>query len=635
MARNQKLQVDIEANDRASGKIDKVADKSDRLDKSDPKIDIEANDKASATLDDLASKLDDLGLPVGNLASKLGGKGGVAAGVVAIGAGLIVAAQNAAEVAFEAENLATLTGDSVEEASRLNAVWKQSGADSKDLQDVLLQMNGVLATNADLAATLGVNLNDGATVGQRFEQVAQALDRIPDAAKRSQIASQIFGEEGVRQYNAMRNSVDDLSSALADVPEGSVITDEEVADARKMQEQMRELTAEFESFATALGSVVVPVVGTTLTAFNDLFTGAEDVGRSIRGWFDGGEAQRNREFAGSVDAAADAARRFDTSLLDGATTYEEARKVADEYAATLDDGTDKLHAANLIVVEWNKSQQAATEAAAEAEAQSRLNTEAMRDQAKAANKTATTLGELERAAEAKAQADEDAAAAAEEHAEKVDELYQAGQRLVGGDIAVRNAQRDAAEAMAELSANATAQSVEVDAATESQLRAADAATDYEVKQREANGETVTAKERAEIYRSQLEQLADELEGPVRDAILGYIAELNNVPKSIDTWVNTNYRDVYHSEVNRDAAKAANNAATTGVPAFDDGGVVPGPTGSPQIIKAHGGETILPTHKKGGNPIVGPGVEVNIEHFHNDSPADVEAFASALNARLRI
>lgn len=33
--------------------------------------------------------------------------------------------------------------------------------------------------------------------------------------------------------------------------------------------------------------------------------------------------------------------------------------------------------------------------------------------------------------------------------------------------------------------------------------------------------------------------------------------------------------------------------------FDSGGVVPGPLGSPQMILAHGGETVLPTHKTGG------------------------------------
>jgi hypothetical protein len=36
-----------------------------------------------------------------------------------------------------------------------------------------------------------------------------------------------------------------------------------------------------------------------------------------------------------------------------------------------------------------------------------------------------------------------------------------------------------------------------------------------------------------------------------------------------------------------------------IPGFDDGGVVPGPRGSAQLIMAHGGETVLPTHKSGG------------------------------------
>lgn len=35
-----------------------------------------------------------------------------------------------------------------------------------------------------------------------------------------------------------------------------------------------------------------------------------------------------------------------------------------------------------------------------------------------------------------------------------------------------------------------------------------------------------------------------------------------------------------------------------IPTFDTGGVVPGPRGSPQLVLAHGGETILPTHKRG-------------------------------------
>ena len=41
----------------------------------------------------------------------------------------------------------------------------------------------------------------------------------------------------------------------------------------------------------------------------------------------------------------------------------------------------------------------------------------------------------------------------------------------------------------------------------------------------------------------------------------------------------------------------------GLPEFDNGGVVGGPLGAPKLAMVHGGETILPTHKRGGTPQV--------------------------------
>lgn len=48
------------------------------------------------------------------------------------------------------------------------------------------------------------------------------------------------------------------------------------------------------------------------------------------------------------------------------------------------------------------------------------------------------------------------------------------------------------------------------------------------------------------------------------------------------------------------------ARDLGIPGFDTGGVVPGPVGSPQLVMAHAGETILPTHKSMQAPMLGPG-----------------------------
>ncbi|UNC91700.1 phage tail tape measure protein [Candidatus Contubernalis alkaliaceticus] len=50
-----------------------------------------------------------------------------------------------------------------------------------------------------------------------------------------------------------------------------------------------------------------------------------------------------------------------------------------------------------------------------------------------------------------------------------------------------------------------------------------------------------------------------------------------------------------------------------MPSFDTGGTVPGPIGSPQIIMAHGGETILPTHKPEYQHLATQKTEATIRH----------------------
>lgn len=68
-----------------------------------------------------------------------------------------------------------------------------------------------------------------------------------------------------------------------------------------------------------------------------------------------------------------------------------------------------------------------------------------------------------------------------------------------------------------------------------------------------------------------------------------------------------------------------------IPGFDTGGVVPGPRGAPRLVLAHGGETILPTHKPGYmsnlSPIAsGAGtmtpIQINIGQVRDD--ADIRA-----------
>lgn len=67
-----------------------------------------------------------------------------------------------------------------------------------------------------------------------------------------------------------------------------------------------------------------------------------------------------------------------------------------------------------------------------------------------------------------------------------------------------------------------------------------------------------------------------------------------------------------------------------LPTFDKGGVVPGTVGSPQLILAHGGETVLPTHKPGGG--MAGGVTVNQTINTVASPSEVAQVSTALLMR---
>lgn len=157
---------------------------------------------------------------------------------------------------------------------------------------------------------------------------------------------------------------------------------------------------------------------------------------------------------------------------------------------------------------------------------------------------------LAKAIDAKAEADaaaEDAARAhteaLEEQRRKTDELHSAKAALVGGDIAVREAQRAAGVAVDELNAlidEGTASTDELSASQDNAalavLGAAQAAADLRVAQAEANGETTTAATKNALMRDELSKVASTLEpgSPLRLMIEGYIKDLDAIPDEVKT-----------------------------------------------------------------------------------------------------
>lgn len=360
-----------------SDKVDAVADDLDRIDGRDVDVDVEVDDteidNADSKLRGLADAAAGLPGPVGEFASKLGAVAGPGGAALAIGGALVAAANSAADVAVEAETLKNLIGGSVEDASRLAAVWKSTGDNElNDLQDIVLNMNAVLAESPELAAQIGINLADGRDGGQRFIQVVEHLNtEIDDTGERGQAAAQLFGEEGVRQVNTLTTLVGtDLQAAMDGVEDGQVIDDEDVANALELKEQFREMQAAITGMAVAFGSEIVPYVDYVITAIRavegleisgpgdggsiGLFTSLADLAGVVKdAWApvfgDGGSIETGAEHVEEVTAAVedsiDATGGFRSELASSVLDMDNVRRAGERSMGAIEDGADDAAAA--------------------------------------------------------------------------------------------------------------------------------------------------------------------------------------------------------------------------------------------------------------------------------------------------
>lgn len=339
--------VDVQVD---ADQIDKAQAKVRELDGATARVDVR-----TTGLDELSSQLDAIGLGrAGGLLSKAG------AGPAAIVGGLVLGANSLADsystAAANAENLSRFTGDTVENASRLNILMGQFGVEATDVQDILLQMTDVLSRNPDLVERLGINLADGRTGVERLVQVVGILNtQVDSAADRALLFSQLFGEEGARQVNAVTTAVGDLGRAIEDIPDARVVNAEQAEAARKYREEMAEAKGEIAAFTNELAQTALPALTGMLSVVNDISAGIQDwtgsglgswIGRiaSINplSWFD---APGKSGVEQLEDQTMKLAESFDLAQLAGLETFGAVRERVIEL-------TDNLDLANLVALRW-------------------------------------------------------------------------------------------------------------------------------------------------------------------------------------------------------------------------------------------------------------------------------------------
>lgn len=257
------------------------------LDGDQIRVIVEARDNATKKLEAIQTELRQLDgdtarvnvdVGGGSAPDGVGGYGGLggAMGVGALTAGLTAAGEQAVNTSLLVQAIADRTGAPLEQVSRLVAVFQDSGVEASDLFDMVLNVNGVLREQPELAEKLGIKITDNTTLVDLFLAAVAAVDsKFTDVGESAVVASQLFGEEGVRQVGAVKATVGDLQTAMDGVAATRVINPEDVEEARELNREMAELRGHME----AIGLAVIKPLNSTLGGARSYFGAVSDLGR--------------------------------------------------------------------------------------------------------------------------------------------------------------------------------------------------------------------------------------------------------------------------------------------------------------------------------------------------------------------
>lgn len=168
------------------------------------------------------------------------------------------------ETALAAGKFSEAAGWAVDDASRWSEVAADLGIPVATLEGAVLKFNKAVADGKPSIAEYGVEVvktKDGVIdANASFQNAITTIGGIEDPTKRAKAAQELFGRSYGEVAELMEMSADDLTKALAGVSDSKVITNEELAKARKMRELIDRVKDVWEDFVLAVGGAVVELV---------------------------------------------------------------------------------------------------------------------------------------------------------------------------------------------------------------------------------------------------------------------------------------------------------------------------------------------------------------------------------------
>jgi len=252
------------------------------------------------------------------------------------------------DTALAAGRFSDATGIAVDDASRWIEVADDVGVSADTLQGAFAKMNKSIADGKATWSEFGVEITrtaDGTVdANATFRDALTTIGAIVDPTLRAKAAQEVFGRSYGEVAELMEMSAEDLQAALESVGDEQVIDDDELKKAKKFRETMDEVSDALKAVQLWAGQAFVTVVNFLDSATDKAYRFGVEIRRS----FDD-DAHANWKIIDAFDDAESAAANFDRTLLTNAKSMDDVRKI-------VMDLTGSEHAANLVALEWKKSQ---------------------------------------------------------------------------------------------------------------------------------------------------------------------------------------------------------------------------------------------------------------------------------------
>lgn len=240
---------------------------------------INARDEASKEIDKLTGKLSGIGSKIGPAIKGIG-IGLAAAGTAAIGFGA-ASVKSFADTGDAVQKMAQRTGFATEALSELNYIAELSGATSQDLENAIRRISrvsdmagqGVENNYTRRLEQLGLSVEEFIALPQeeKFNSILNELAGVDDAAQRTAIAFDLFGDAGTRLLPMVESGSEAIEGMRQEAHELGLVFDQEAADsAANFNDALTKVQGAMQGVMNEIAQALMPALEPLADAFLDL-----------------------------------------------------------------------------------------------------------------------------------------------------------------------------------------------------------------------------------------------------------------------------------------------------------------------------------------------------------------------------